>query len=297
MLLKNWFASVIMWYNFHLKSQQNDECGGQQRTFSLDIMIKRLLLSAWPNFKCSSYSYAHNSVQGILQITRRLLWGVFSFGQMFRDVQNMPVILVIFRMSHTVVHCHFDYSFSVGFNHPQVPTEVFLLHSRYWMEGYRLQKIEQRQKWLFKIKTPKSPLDFNFAFEHAFSAVKYSQVKFLQLSSTSRRVLRASWPMKLVSERDLCKRQTAGGGKILRIKCLYNQDRRATQPNLTGVFFFMFLLKMSICCLSKPKYIGLEGRKQEKEKGCVFPELVFAFNLHGHFERCPAQSPFPTGSA
>lgn len=56
-----------------------------------------------------------------------------------------------------------------------------------------------------------------------------------------------------------------GGNKILQIKCLYYQDIRATQPNFIGVFLMPFS-KKSICCFSKPQYIRLEGRRQEKER-------------------------------
>lgn len=117
-----------------------------------------------------------------------LLWGVFSFGQMFRDVQNIPVISAVFRNSHTIVHCDFDYCFSVGFNDTQLPVSFSIAGIGWKAIACRLQKIEQRQKWLFNIKIPVSPLVLSFASEHAFSAVEYSQVTFLQLPSTSRRV-------------------------------------------------------------------------------------------------------------
>lgn len=74
--------------------------------------------------------------------------------------------------------------------------------------------------------------------------------------------MRAFWSMKLALEGDLHKRHTSGGNKILLIKNLNYQDVRATQPNFT--WSFDAVSKKSTCCFSKPKYIRLRGRKQEK---------------------------------
>lgn len=61
-----------------------------------------------------------------------------SLGKCLRDVQNIPVVFVIFKNYHTIVHCDFDYCFSVGFNNTQLLKRVFLLSRRYWMEGYSM---------------------------------------------------------------------------------------------------------------------------------------------------------------
>lgn len=74
--------------------------------------------------------------------------------------------------------------------------------------------------------------------------------------------MRAFWPMKFALEGDLHKRRTSGENKILLIKNLYCQDITATQPNFT--WSFDAVSKKSTCCFSKPKYIRMRGRKQEK---------------------------------